>query len=98
MVFSFWQKCSDERRAGSRRPGSQIAVDLDTKCIKLADLSQTIWLIHSHSNPSEQRVEGRDQWHNRLCQTGLQNAQTICGDNPDAISSIIGPYSTQKQT
>lgn len=51
---------------------SGITVDLDTKCIKLADPSQTIWLIHSHSGPSEQGVEGRDQWHNRLCQTAAQ--------------------------
>lgn len=89
--------------AGSGRLGwgvgvARITVDLDTKCIKLVDLSQTIWLIHSHSSPSEQGVEGRDQWHNRLCQTALQNAQTICGDNPDAIRAIISPHSTQKQT
>lgn len=63
--------------AGRRRPRwegrwSGITVDLDTKCIKLADPSQTIWLIHSHSGPSEQGVEGRDQWHNRLCQTAAQ--------------------------
>lgn len=103
IVFSVWLplmrryvEMKTVQVAGGR--GSQIAVDLDTKCIKLADLSQTIWLIHSHSNPSEQGVEGRDQWHNRLCQTALQNAQTICGDNPDAISSIIGPHSSQKQT
>lgn len=83
--------CSDAGSPGRRGLRSQITADLDTKCIKLADLSQTIWLIHSHSKPSEQGVEGRDQWHNRFCQTALQNAQTICGDNPDAISSIIEP-------
>lgn len=80
------------------RTGALDHVDFDTKCIKLADLSQTIWLIHSHSGPSEQGVEGRDQWHNRLCQTASQNAPTICGDNPDAISSIMGSHSTHKQT
>lgn len=43
---------------------SRITVDLDTKCIKVADASQTIWLIRSHSGASEQGVEGRDRWHN----------------------------------
>lgn len=78
-------------KVGALGHGSHITVDLHTKCIKLADLSQTIWLIHSYSSTSEQGVVGRDQWHERLCQTALQNAQTICGDNPDAIRAIIAP-------
>lgn len=82
------QKC---RWMGALGHGSQITVDLHTKCIKLADLSQTIWLIRSYSSTCEQGVVGRDHWHNRLCQTALQNAQIICGDNPDAIRAIIAP-------
>lgn len=78
-------------KVGALGQGSHITVDLHTKCIKLADLSQTIWLIHSYSSTSEQGVVGRDQWHERLCQTALQNAQAICGDNPDAIRAIIAP-------
>lgn len=85
-------RCGCRYRRRSWR--GSVAVDLHTKCIKLADRSQTIWLILSYSSPSEQWVEGRDQWHNGLRQTA---AQTICGDNPDAIRAIMAPFS-QKQT
>lgn len=78
--------------------GSRITVDLNAMCIKVPRPSQTMWLIRSHWNPGEQGVEGRDQWHNGLCQTAPRNAQAICGDNPDAISSIMGPHSSHKQT
>lgn len=91
IFFPFRVVGQDSRWMGTLGHGSQITVDLRTKCIKLADLSQTVWLIHSYSSTSEQGVVGRDQWHNGLCQIALQNAQTICGDNPDAIRAIIVP-------
>lgn len=90
-IFPFRVVGQECRWMGTLGHGSQITVDLHTKCIKLADLSQDIWLIHSYSSTSEQGVVGRDQWHNGLCQIALQNAQTICGDNPDAIRAIIAP-------
>lgn len=96
QVIIKWAKCPCSEQLA---PWLQLReAGTGSGCMKLADLSQTIWLILSHSGRSEQGVEGRDRWHNGCCQTCLKNAQTICGDNPDAIRAITAPHSAHKQT